>query len=424
MKEKNGSKIFSPSEINSSISDLFSKEFNAIYIQGEVTNLSKASSGHVYFSLKDSASIISAVCFASAGANVKNQILEGALLVCFGSLKTYNSKYQIIVQKIEIVSNLGQLAIAFEALKQKFLKEGIFAVEHKKSIGAIPMRIGIITSLTGAVIKDMLHRINDRMPLCVIVANISVQGPSAASECINAIDSFEKLNTHLTKKIDFIIIARGGGSIEELFAFNNEALVYKIFNSNIAIVSAIGHEIDFTLCDFVADRRAPTPSAAIEMCIPIKSELYSVINNTIALISIKMKQKIEMLTHKLAFINERISIQSIINRMDQKFNLMCNQLEKMRFLIEQKLQRLSFNLLDNKFEQFVERKLELSIGFVKNFALILEKYDHRAILKKGYNICRSSNGYIIKSIMNIQNNTLYELEMIDGRVQILSTRQE
>ena len=257
-------KVFSVGELTEQIRRLLEKQIGQVWVSGEVTNLRAQSSGHIYFTLKDANAQIACVLFRAEDVPHRELIADGQKILLQGDLTVYEPRgqYQLIVRAVEL-QGLGALQIAFEKLKQKLAAEGLFAVERKRPLPKFPQRIGLVTSPTGAAIRDVLHVIQRRNPgLEIILAPSRVQGDGAAREIASAI---RLLNEFGAGKLDLILITRGGGSLEDLWAFNEEIVARAIFESAIPVVSAVGHETDFTIADFVADLRAATPSAAAEI---------------------------------------------------------------------------------------------------------------------------------------------------------------
>ena len=271
---------YSVSEISDSIKGTLENSFGYVKVRGEVSGLSKPASGHIYLNLKDDKAVIKAIIWRSAAARISFVPEDGLEVICSGKLTTgYSdrypgrSDYSIIVDSITPAGE-GALMALLEQRKKKLVAEGLFDEQNKKSLPKYPETIGIVTSPTGAVIKDILHRLNERFPCNVILWPVPVQGQDAAQLISDAVDGFNNLSSKDEVNIpNLIIIARGGGSIEDLWPFNEEIVIRSVFKSNIPIVSAIGHETDTTLIDFVSDLRAPTPTAAAEISTPDKEEL-------------------------------------------------------------------------------------------------------------------------------------------------------
>ena len=261
-------KVLSVWELTADIKRLLEKSVGAVWVGGEITNLRAQSSGHVYFTLKDAAAQLSCVLFRGTAAAQRRLLADGQKVLLHGDVTVYEARgqYQLIVRAVEL-QGVGALQIAFEKLKQQLAAEGLFAPERKRPLPRYPQRIGLVTSPTGAAIRDVLHVIQRRNPaLEIILAPCRVQGDGAAREITEAIRLLNEVAIHNPQSAsDLILLTRGGGSLEDLWAFNEEAVARAIFESAVPVVSAVGHEIDFTIADFVADVRAATPSAAAEI---------------------------------------------------------------------------------------------------------------------------------------------------------------
>ncbi|MGO9245026.1 MAG: exodeoxyribonuclease VII large subunit, partial [Verrucomicrobiia bacterium] len=254
--------------------DLLEEKFPSLWVEGEVSNLRSPSSGHVYFTLKDANAQLAVVLFRGVAAKVGFPLKDGLQVIVFGDVSVYerSGQYQLVARRL-LPKGLGALQLAFEELKQRLAKEGLFDAARKKPIPTLPQRIGLVTSPTGAAIHDFLNIINRRFPNVHIVINpVRVQGDGAANEIAAAIDEFNALHAAGRLPLDVLIVTRGGGSLEDLWAFNEEVVARALARSKIPTISAVGHEIDFTISDFVADLRAPTPSAAAELVVKAKDE--------------------------------------------------------------------------------------------------------------------------------------------------------
>ncbi len=269
-----GSKIYTVSELTREIK-LTLEEFPLMWVEGEISNLNKHSSGHLYFSLKDAEAQISCVMWRGRNQHLIFQPQDGMKIRVLGNLTVYErqGRYQLDVLRI-LPAGQGELQLAFEALKRRLADEGLFKLEYKKSLPQFPERIGVVTSPTGAAIHDIVSVVSRRFPsVQLILRPVRVQGEGAAEEIAQAINEFNEYG-----KVDVVIVGRGGGSLEDLWPFNEEIVARAIFNSDIPIVSAVGHEIDFSISDFVADARAPTPSAAAELVVKDRQELLQTIS--------------------------------------------------------------------------------------------------------------------------------------------------
>ena len=268
---------YSVSEISGAVKNCVEDAFSYVRIRGEVGRLSRPASGHIYFDLKDDKAVISAVSWKGVASRWKFQPEQGLEVIVTGRLTTFpgQSKYQIIVESVE-PAGVGALMALLEERRKKLAKEGLFDDSQKKELPFLPKTIGVITSPSGAVIRDILHRLEDRFPTNVIVWPVRVQGETCAKEVANALKGFNALETGgEIARPDLIIVARGGGSVEDLWGFNEEDVVRAVADSEIPIISAIGHETDTTLIDYVADKRAPTPTGAAEIAVPVRIDLVA-----------------------------------------------------------------------------------------------------------------------------------------------------
>ena len=362
-------KIYSVSELTRGISLLLEDSFKNVWIEGEVSNFTLHTSGHCYLSLKDSDSVIACVIFKHSAAKLKFRIENGMSLICAGRIGVYGKRgqYQLYINKAE-PKGIGALQIAFTQLKEKLYKEGLFDASHKKPIPKFPQAIGIVTSPTGAAIKDILNIINRRFEnMYIIIFPAKVQGDGASSEIIDGIESFNRL-----KNVDIIIVTRGGGSLEDLWAFNEEAVARAIYNSAIPVVSAVGHEIDYTMADFVSDLRAPTPSAAAELVVCKKSDILSDIEN--------YKSRLKQALGNYIGIMER-HLEGVMKRYAFKQPL---------FLIEQYQQSLDEEVksLSQGLNFFVVKKTQA----LETARVRLKALSPVAILERGYSITMTMPG--------------------------------
>ena len=269
--------IYSVSELTQDIKIILQNSFGEVWVEGEVSNFRAHTSGHFYFSLKDQTAVLAVVMFSRANKDVKFKIEDGQKVICFGKIDAYGprSQYQLIIERIE-PKGIGGLQLALEQLKKKLEKEGLFSPAHKRSMPYLPEKIGVVTSLSGAAIRDILKVLDRRFgEVHIIISPAQVQGEGAKEEIVQAIKDLNRLNEKLPshQRIEVMIVGRGGGSIEDLWAFNEEVVARAIYNSKIPVISAVGHERDWTIADLVADVRAPTPSVAAELVIPKKEDL-------------------------------------------------------------------------------------------------------------------------------------------------------
>lgn len=391
------SKIYTVSKINRYIKKLFENDYNLqdVWILGEISNFKLHSSGHMYFVLKDKESQIKCVMFRGNNYTLRFMPEDGMKVKVRGDVSVYEKRgeYQLYVKEI-IEAGKGELYLAFERLKAKLKDEGLFSEEIKKKLPLVPHNIAVITSPTGAAIRDIitisLRRFSN---LSILVVPSLVQGAFAARKIAKKIDF---LNRHF-KDLDFIIIGRGGGSLEELWAFNEEILALSIYNSKIPIVSAVGHETDFTISDFVADLRSPTPSAAAEMTIPDKSSLI----NNISLLKSKLiraiKRNLELKMERIDSVSGRLKYQGPENKINQYYQY-----------IDEFSARLNSR---------IKHQVELYEERVKKDSQRLDSLSPRAVIERGYSICRKIPGKeIIKRLEQIEVGTRIEVIISDGKI--------
>ena len=294
---KEEKRIYSVSELTDDIKVLLENTFPEVWVEGEISNFSQSQSGHIYFSLKDPKSTLRCVFFRGVNQGLKFSLKDGLQCLAGGRINVYapSGQYQLNIQRLE-PKGAGALQLAFEQLKEKLTQEGLFEPAHKKPLPLLPLRVGVVTSPTGAAIRDILNILKRRAPFVKIILNpVKVQGEGAAEEVAQAIKEFNQY-----KEVDVLIVGRGGGSLEDLWAFNEEIVARAIYNSRIPVISAVGHEIDWTIADFTSDLRAPTPSAAAELVARQKDDLISELGHVFSRMSSSMHNKIKTL-HKELF---------------------------------------------------------------------------------------------------------------------------
>ena len=404
---------YSVSEISDSIKGTLENSFGYVKVRGEVSGLSKPASGHIYLNLKDDKAVIKAIIWRSAAARISFVPEDGLEVICSGKLTTgYSdrypgrSDYSIIVDSITPAGE-GALMALLEQRKKKLAAEGLFDEQNKKSLPKYPETIGIVTSPTGAVIKDILHRLNERFPCNVVLWPVPVQGQDAAQLISDAVDGFNNLSSKDEVNIpDLIIIARGGGSIEDLWPFNEEIVIRSVFKSNIPIVSAIGHETDTTLIDFVSDLRAPTPTAAAEISTPDKEELLRDISEKNNRLNYSINLYLDNLKDNFISIKDKlpVSLKLFLNNLTSNFQNISQSLN-FRVLGEQlksskvKLISLEESLL--KAKNILVERLQKELD---NKSMLLESLSYKSVLKRGYSVTRSSNK-IIKSKKDLKDES-------------------
>jgi exodeoxyribonuclease VII large subunit len=444
---KNDSNVtqYTVSELNKSIKNKIEGSFQFLKVSGELFEVKKHSSGHIYFNLKDSDSSISGICWRSCVPKIKISFEDGLAVVITGKITTYSpqSKYQLIVDDMKYVGQ-GDLLKILEERKKKLAAEGFFDANNKKTLTLYPNAIGIITSESGAVFKDIIHRVRDRFPIKIFFYPAAVQGSESLGEICKGIEYFNSNFLVKNNKVDLIIIARGGGSLEDLMVFNEEKLVKKIFESEIPIVSAIGHETDTTLCDFVSDLRAPTPTAAAEMVLPDKDDLVAILSEKF--IRLKKKISLDLDIKKQILKNEQNRIPDFESKVNNSFQSMDIIQQKITSILENKistqkikflqiLQKIdskkllsTFKLLGSKVDIFSEKIIKNSKYMIEKkkisvSSLIRQLFllSHKATLKRGFAIVRKENK-IVKSAKVLKDDEKVQIEFFDDKVNVKKIR--
>jgi len=428
---------FSVTEISYKIKELLENNLGYIRVKGEISGLKIASSGHGYFSLKESTAILACTCWRPILSKIKFIPVDGMEVVARGKLSGYagNSRYQLSVEILEQAGEGACLQILNER-KDRLEKEGIFNKE-KKFLPFLPNKIGVVTSITGAVIQDIIHRISDRCPSHILIWPVKVQGENSADEIANAIDGFNSLDQNI--KPDVIIIARGGGSVEDLWSFNEEIVVRSVFNSNIPIISAVGHEVDNTLIDLVSDKRAPTPTAAAEFAVPVIANLNYTISSYYDALYSKITQLLRYQEQAVSA-NTNIS-KSLNNRIDYNQQLLdelsFRLLDSLPNLLKFKTAGLeSFNveiLNPTKMINYCELELIHQTNYMiksvnntlKNYeyqinsnSSLLSSLDYNTVLKRGFAIIKSKDGEFITSKAIANKKQEFNIKFFDGDIVV------
>lgn len=408
--------IYTVSSLTYEIKSLFEQRFAKIRVQGEVSNLKKQLSGHIYFTLKDKSSSISVALFAGYAKSCP-PIKDGDEIIIDGEVSVYapRGSYQIIAKKVSKVG-VGDLLLKLHQLKEQLQKQGYFDKSRKKQIPAFPKKIGVVTSGTGAVIKDIINVLSRRYPNFQLVLNpVPVQGKGAEFEIAQAINDFNKHNL-----VDVLIVGRGGGSLEDLFCFNEKVVADAIYNSEIPIISAVGHETDFTIADFVADVRAPTPSAAAEIAMQEKAKVQERMQKSFSTIEKILQSKIQRLKTHLSkikqsrFLSSPYSmlgvyiqrIDSISTDIDFAYTSMLHK--KRSFLKEKEKMFMSLSPL----KKILHEKQQLH-RLIEH----LQSVNPKNILQKGYSIVLDKEGKkVIKQIKDAKKSTHLTIQLSDGSI--------
>jgi len=393
MEQKNALTV---TQLNEYIKMMFDSQptLNRLLVRGEISNFVNHRSGHFYFTLKDENSLIRAVMFKSAAMKLNFQPENGMRVIARGKVSVFprDGQYQLYADDMEL-DGIGGLYVAFEQLKNKLAAEGLFDESRKRPLPRFPSKIGIITSPTGAAIRDMINVTGRRYPMAEItIYPALVQGSDAPRSLAAGIRYFNNAD----KRPDVIIIGRGGGSIEDLWAFNNEQLARFIANSEIPVISAVGHETDFTICDFVADRRAPTPSAAAELAVPDSYELYARIKAYESRIGTLLSRKLSSGREKLRI----LSRSKVLTSPETIFDNLKLRVDR------------SSDILDAS----LKAKMTLSRAELKSASGKLSSLSPLAVLSRGYGAVTDSNGNIVKSVKSLNVGQKIDVTLSDGSV--------
>lgn len=403
-------------DINNYIKNIVDGDFflSNVTLKGEISNLKFHTRGHLYFSLKDENSKINAVMFNYKNLGLNFIPKDGMNVIVKGKVSVFTTggSYQITVSNMK-EDGIGNLYILFEELKRRLEREGLFSPEHKKKLPRIPKKVGVITASTGAAVKDIISTINRRFPLTeIILFPTLVQGIGAKENIVKMINEANESD------VDVIILGRGGGSIEDLWAFNEEIVARAIYNSNKPIVSAVGHEIDFTISDFVSDMRAPTPTGAAELVVPSKVEIQSYLNDYKGRIISVINKKIKSYTDTFSKLKSTYILKNPISMYEIDEQKLDNMLEKLGSIMTYKLEReksklnnLSKMISPNMLNRLDKEKIKL-----ENIETKLNLLNPENILKKGYSLTLVE-GKIVKSINSVKKGSIIDTKFSDGIIK-------
>ena len=436
-------KVLTVAELTRAIRSTLETKFGAVWVQGEISNYKLHPSGHQYFTLRDARAQIACVIFRNTMAPLRQPLVDGAQVQLYGNVSVFEARgqYQLSVQILQ-PRGLGLLQAKFEALKRKLEAEGLFDPARKRVLPKFPRRIGIVTSASGAAIRDLLNVLRRRAPWLQILINpVRVQGTGAAEEIAVAIRELATPNENWLP-LDLIVVARGGGSIEDLWAFNEEIVARTIADVGVPIVSAIGHEIDFTICDFVADLRAPTPSAAAELVVPDIIDLRRRVDVLAGSLDKCLRNFLAHQQTRLRFLSERTLARELLKRMrdaQQQFDLarealhrhvahkiddyrrgfvhIASALQARSPARELTIKRKHFADLQRRFAALPPRFLADAKQRFGRIEGILRVLGPDATLRRGYSITRDKNGKIVRSIARVKRGIRLRTRVTDGDIE-------
>ena len=426
--------VFSVSEVSGLVKSTVEGAFGHVRIRGEISGFKRAASGHLYFTLKDDAAVIDGVCWRTTAGRLALNPEDGMEIIATGRITTYpgRSKYQIVVEQIELAGE-GALLKLLEDRKRKLAAEGLFDEDRKRALPYLPAVIGVVTSPTGAVIRDILHRLADRFPRRVLVWPVLVQGEGAAEQVAAAIRGFNALGGEsAAPRPDLLIVARGGGSLEDLWAFNEEAVVRAAAESDIPLISAVGHETDWTLIDLASDRRAPTPTAAAEMAVPVRYEVMAQVADCEGRLIRAVRRHVDARTREVAALarglpNLRRTVESASQRLDDWSERLGNALKAG---IRQRRQRLPSRIAPpRRALDMAARRLDVAgrdlartyaddlSGRRKSLAhlgQLLESYSYERVLDRGFALLTTPKGVAVTSVQALSAGDDVNIRLKDG----------
>ena len=394
LRERDNVSVFTVSDLNSYIKNIFenNRTLTSVTVKGEISNFTHHRSGHLYFSLKDSDSQIKAVMFRSHAARLKFSPESGMKVIVHGQVTVFprDGSYQLYVATIQ-PDGIGALYLAYEQMKARLSQEGLFDEDHKLPIPEFPKKIGVITSPTGAAIRDILNVTGRRYPLAdVYIYPALVQGEGATQSLIKGIDYFDN-----SRLVDTIIIGRGGGSIEDLWAFNDEGLARRIYAAKVPIISAVGHETDFTICDFVSDLRAPTPSAAAELAVADIKELYQHLDAVEERCVLALRRSVERSRDRLSRVDDGKLGKIVADLIDSKRNEVASHYNDAKRLVNDKIESL-------------RSRLSVDVGRAEALSPL-------AVLSRGYSIV-SHKGEPVSNVNSTKIGDCIDIRMSDGSI--------
>lgn len=412
-------KYYSVTQYNQAIKNFLDTkpECQNVHIKAEISNYKRQTNGHLYFTLKDESSRIKAVMFKGNSVSLTFEPKDGDEVLVDGRISSYvpSGDYQVYVEKLALAGN-GDLLKKLEELRKKLEAEGLFHESHKKSIPKYPSRIGIVTASTGAAIKDILSTIKRRFPLCETILFPSlVQGDGAKEDIVRQINKAQEY------ELDTLIVGRGGGSIEDLWAFNEEIVVRAIYDSKIPIISAVGHEPDVTLADYVADLRAPTPTGAAEMAVPNMYDLINQLKQIEISTNTYVMNKIDNYKRLLKTLSTSYVLSNPLAPFEVKMQKLDTFTDRLNQIVEYKLDSCKTKLDNIKSNYILVNPSELFLKYNNSLELIVNKLEllnPLSVLSKGYSVTKV-NDKIVKSVKDVKKNDKLEIKLLDGSIDTI-----
>lgn len=416
---------YTVSEISFEIKKFVETTFSRVKIRGEIFGAKRADSGHWYLSLKDPNAVLSAVIWKGTASRLKFKPEDGLEVIATGKITTFagKSSYQLVIEQMEI-AGAGALLKLLEERKQKFAAEGLFDPLHKKNIPFLPNVIGVVTSASGAVIRDIIHRVRDRFPSRIIIWPSPVQGEGAAEKIAAAVRGFNALPRNgAIPRPDVLIVARGGGSLEDLWPFNEEVVIRAVYDSEIPLISAVGHETDTMLIDYVSDLRAPTPTGAAEFAVPVKAEISATLSTAQSRLISAVNRYFEERRNRLEGLSRGIpNLEQILAESRQTLD---DRIERLQLAFK--------NLLKSKQNQITQTSLrpyyilnifEKKQENLKNLALRLDSVSIDSVLSRGFAWVRDNRRQTVYSVAQARKSPSLEIRFIDGCIKTKTERKK
>lgn len=435
---------YSVTEVSLALKRTVEDQFGYVRIRGEISGCKRAASGHVYLALKDDKSVLDGVMWKGVAGKLTFRPEDGLEVVVTGKLTTYpgRSKYQIVIDKMEVAGE-GALMALLEKRKKELAAEGLFDPARKLLIPYLPKVIGVVTSPTGSVIRDILHRLSDRFPRHVLVWPVLVQGEGASTQIAEAIDGFNELQEEgKIPKPDVLIVARGGGSLEDLWCFNEEEVVRAVSRSSIPLISAVGHETDTTLIDYVSDLRAPTPTAAAEKAVPVRADLIYTVRDLDTRHEKAIRRRINELSERVEGLGRGLPKPSeLLGLASQRFDELSDRLPRaLKVGVERQSMRLEgvgrmlrtesivsdmkrkeeqMSVLEERMNRAIENRINNKRSEYESPARLLESLSYHRVLERGFAVIRDDKGKAISDGKGIANGDALGIEFRDGVVDVV-----
>ncbi|NOZ66583.1 MAG: exodeoxyribonuclease VII large subunit [Alphaproteobacteria bacterium] len=437
---------YSVTELSMALKRTVEDTYGYVRLRGEVSGLKRAASGHVYLTLKDDKAVLDGIMWKGVAGRLSFQPEDGLEVICTGKLTTYpgRSKYQIVIERME-VAGAGALMALLEERKKKLAAEGLFEASRKKAIPYLPQVIGVITSPTGAVIRDILHRLSDRFPRRVLVWPVLVQGDGAAEQIAGAIRGFNALDgSGDLPRPDLLIVARGGGSLEDLWSFNEEAVIRAVADSDIPLISAVGHETDTTLIDYASDLRAPTPTAAAEQAVPVRADLIYTVQDLDSRLNLSLRRLLADKAQRLEGLGRGLPKPSDILALSrQRLDDVSERLPRALMLLAERRQmtldgvsrmlrpdilrrdiargRENSQQISARMDRAMGQNLRRQSDRFQAVSRLFDSLNYKRVLDRGFAVVRDGKGRAVTLAAGISSGDGLDMEFSDGHVSAVAT---